>query len=226
MAINLNNSLQAQIRVNRVTLENTTIEREDKTMVSLQSSFSELVYDRSSFEWHQDQNYLDLLRVRFILCMSDRNAPALDYIAQRFSEFQEKTRLEATPANPRDRNLNLEEMYNTTTVNLLGGSTYRENQDILFQIRNGRRDFAGNRSDYLLGSRLPAELEPPSVYPYQNVSPSVIYRRPLFYNEDQRLQDLITYDAPLNNLLSRDSDGNVNLTQDRVDVSNPNGHGS
>ena len=129
MAINLNNSLQAQIRVNRVTLENTTIEREDKTMVSLQSSFSELVYDRSSFEWHQDQNYLDLLRVRFILCMSDRNAPALDYIAQRFSEFQEKTRLEATPANPRDRNLNLEEMYNTTTVNLLGGSTYRENQD-------------------------------------------------------------------------------------------------
>ena len=223
--MNLNNSLQARVQVNRVNLENKTVENEDKTLISLRSSFSELVFDQSSFEWHQDQSYLDLLRVRFILCMSDRNAPALDYIAQRFSEFQEKTRLEATPANPRDRNLNLEEMYNTTTVNLLGGSTYRDNQDILFQIGNGRRNPTGNRKDYLLGSRIRAEFAPPSVYPYQNVSPSVIYREPLFYNEDQRLQDLITYDAPLNNLLSRDSDGNIVLTQDRTDISNPNGRG-
>ena len=112
MDMNLNNSLQAQVQVNRVNLENKTVENEDKTLISLRSSFSELVFDQSSFEWHQDQSYLDLLRVRFILCMSDRNAPALDYIAQRFSEFQEKTRLEATPVNPRDRNLNLEEFLN------------------------------------------------------------------------------------------------------------------
>jgi hypothetical protein len=224
---NIDNSLQSEVQISKITVENSN---QNEALISIQSGFSELVFDRQTFEWHENQEYLNLLRVRFVLCMSDQNAAPLDYIAQRFSEYQEKNRLRATPINPNDRNLNLEQMYRVTTVNLLGGENYLENRDRLRQIDNNMRINEQNRKDYLLGSEIPFRVlggiePPPTVYPYQNVSPSITYARPLFYNNDERLRDLITYDAPLNDLLSRDSEGNPSLTQERVDVSNPNGRG-
>ena len=98
------NSLIPEVKINGVTLstvgneglifrpETGTYSLEtpelSTTKISIETSIQERI-TQSNMSWYRQNNILNFLRYRVLVCLGDRNPSNLDFITQRFNEYHE-----------------------------------------------------------------------------------------------------------------------------------------
>lgn len=162
------------------------------TQVSINCYIRERVSAQSA-AWYQQGDILNYLRLRVLVCVGDRNPPGLDYITQRFNEYQDLQGKFIKNGNE----------YSLSPTRFIQRGVLPPLRRVGSQTVNGQTVRLVNNS-FLLATKSGTGF----YMPYQSADPTTFLRNDQdekqgyqIYGSRLGLSDLIVYDMPLADIL-------------------------